>query len=79
MPSMKKIKATTIKSNFHIIFYFIILKKVGLCNPPLKFRLATNSLTGNWKPGGIAPSAPLALERSKKLIIGSYLTPPVLL
>jgi len=35
-------------------------------------RLATNSLTGNWKPGGerISPSAPLALERSKKLIRG---------
>jgi hypothetical protein len=43
------------------------------------FRLATNSLTGNWKPGGESiPSAPLALEKSKKTI-GSYLTPPVLL
>ena len=43
----------------------------------MQLRLATNSLTGNWKPGGVTPSAPLAFMRSKKLIIGSYLTPPL--
>jgi hypothetical protein len=33
------------------------------------FRLATNFLTGNWKPGGESiPSAPLTLEKSKKTI-----------
>jgi len=40
------------------------------------FRLATNSLTGNWKPGGsYSPPAPIAFEKGNKTI-GPYLTPP---
>jgi len=38
---------------------FLLYKKRGVYATPLqKFRLATCSLTGNKKPGGVAPSAP---------------------
>jgi hypothetical protein len=33
---------------------------------PYQFRLATYSFTGNKKPGGVTPSAPLALLRKGK-------------
>jgi hypothetical protein len=39
--------------SYNKVSHTIIPKKESLCNSPLGlFRLATNSLTGNWKPGG---------------------------
>ena len=38
---------------------------------------ATNSLTGNWKPGGVAPSAPLTFLWKSKKPEGVRLTPPL--
>jgi hypothetical protein len=48
---------------------YIILKKESLCNSPsISFRLATNSLTGNWKPGGERIPHPhhLLLKKARK-------------
>ena len=47
--------------------------KMGLCNPSHKFQARHQFF--DWKletRRERVPSAPLALERSKKLIIGSY-------
>ena len=38
---------------------------------------ATNSFTGNWKPGGVTPSAPLAFLWESKKPKGVRLTPPL--
>ena len=52
---------------------------MGLCNPSQKIQARHQFFV--WKletrRRKNSPSAPLALERSKKLIIGSYLTPPL--
>jgi hypothetical protein len=51
---MKKIKATTIKTDFHIKNIFLYYTKKGeFMQLSLRsFRLATCSLTGSKKPGG---------------------------
>jgi hypothetical protein len=70
------IKATFIDKT---IFYYYTKKEEFMQLLFGNFKLATNSLSGNWKPGGITPSAPPILERDWKLLTGSNLTPPVLL
>jgi hypothetical protein len=56
------------------LFVYILLKKMGLCNPSSEIIQARHQFF-DWKletrRRKNSPSAPLALERSKKLIIGS--------
>jgi hypothetical protein len=55
-------------------------KKGGFMQPTFNIRFAmhaTNSLTGNWKPGGRESHPHHLLFKEARNLIGSYLTPPL--